>query len=335
MSANWLGLNMLGFIQITPLHWAVFIVFVLFAVLLDLGVFHRKAHIVKIKEAIAWTVFWFALSMLFAFFFIKPYRGDTPFHEYIAGYITELSLSLDNVFVIAVVFSYFRVPVEYQHRVLFFGILGALVMRMVMIVLGIALISKFHWILYLLGLFLIFSGIKLVFSGGEAPEPEKNLAIRIARKFFPVTPNYEGQKFVVKRDGKTMITPMMLVLLMVETSDIIFALDSIPAIFGITTDSFIVFTSNVFAILGLRSLYFVLAGAIRYFKYLQYGLSVILVFIGFKMVLPWAAEHINALHGFKIEAKEALLVIAGIIFVSILISVVSALITKNSNNKSE
>lgn len=323
---------MFGFIQITPIHWAIFIIFVLVAVLLDLGVFHRKAHVVKIKEALIWTSFWFTLSMLFAFLFIKPYRGDVSFHEYIAGYITELSLSLDNVFVIAVVFSYFRVPHEFQHRVLFWGILGALVMRAIMIILGIALISKFHWILYILGLFLIFSGIKLVFSGGEAPEPEKNIAIRIARKFFPVTSDYEGQKFIVKRDGRTMITPMMLVLLMVETSDIIFALDSIPAIFGITTDSFIVFTSNVFAILGLRSLYFVLAGAIRYFKYLQYGLSVVLVFIGIKMVLPWAADHITALQGFKIEAKDALLVIAGIIFISILISVISALITKNNDN---
>lgn len=324
---------MFGFIEITPIHWAVFIIFIIIAVLLDLGVFHRKAHVVKVKEAIAWTSFWFILSMSFAFFFIKPYRGDVSFHEYIAGYITELSLSLDNVFVIAVIFSYFRVPHEFQHRVLFWGILGALIMRALMIILGIALISKFHWVLYILGLFLIFSGIKLLFSGGEAPEPEKNIAIRLARKFFPVTPGYEGQKFVVKKDGRRMITPMMLVLLMVETTDVIFALDSIPAIFGITTDPFIVFTSNVFAILGLRSLYFVLAGAIRYFKYLQYGLSVVLVFIGFKMIVPWAQNHIAALKGFKIEAKDALLVIAGIIFVSILLSVISALITKNNNNK--
>ncbi|MCX7871861.1 MAG: TerC family protein [Verrucomicrobiae bacterium] len=324
---------MLCIIQITPLHWAVFIILVLGAVLLDLGVFHRKAHVVKVKEAFFWTLFWFTLSMLFAFLFIKPYRGNESFHEFIAGYITELSLSLDNVFVIAVIFSYFRVPHEFQHRVLFWGIMGALVMRAVMIVLGIALISKFHWILYILGLFLIFSGIKLVFSGGEAPEPEKNIAIRIARKLFPVTSDYEGQKFSVRKDGRLMITPMMLVLLMVETTDVIFALDSIPAIFGITTDSFIVFTSNVFAILGLRSLYFVLAGAIRYFKYLQYGLSVVLVFIGLKMLLPWLKNHVDALRDFKIEAKDALLVIAGIIFVSIILSVISAMFAKGNNEK--
>lgn len=323
---------MIGFIEIGPLHWIIFIILILAAVFLDLGVFHRKAHIVKFKEALIWTAIWFSTSMLFAFLFVKPYRGDVAFHEFVAGYITELSLSLDNVFVIAVIFAYFRVPDNFQHRVLFWGIMGALIMRGIMIVVGISLIVKFHWILYILGLFLIFSGVQLLFKGEKTPEPEKNIAIRLAKKFFPLAPEYEGDKFIVKREGRLLITPMMLVLIMVETTDIIFALDSIPAIFGITTDPFTVFTSNVFAILGLRSLYFVLAGAIRYFKYLQYGLSVILVFIGVKMVLPFIQSQFNILKEIKIEAKDALLVITGIIVVSILLSVISGFIGKKENN---
>lgn len=320
-----------GFIQIGLQHWFVFIVIILIAVFLDLGVFHRRTHIVKFKEAFFWTAFWFCLSMGFAFLFVKPYRGDSAFHEFVAGYITELSLSLDNVFVIALIFSYFRVQEQFQHRVLFWGILGALIMRGIMIVLGIALINKFHWILYVLGAFLVYSGIHLAFSEEKAPEPEKNLAIRIARKIFPLTPTFEGQKFFIKNEGKLMMTPMMVVLIMVETTDLIFALDSLPAIFGITTDSFTVFTSNVFAILGLRSLYFVLAGALRYFKYLQYGLMVILVFIGCKMLLPFIQDEFGVLNWLKIEAKDALLVITSIIGVSIIISFISGFLSKKHN----
>lgn len=321
---------MIGFIEITTLHWVIFILGVLIAVSLDLGVFHRRAHIVSFKEALAWTMVWFSTAMAFAFFFVKPYRGTIFFHEFIAGYITELSLSLDNVFVIAIIFAYFKVPHKFQHRVLFWGILGALIMRAIMITVGIGLIRQFHAVLYLLGAFLIFSGIKLIFSGGEAPEPEKNIAIRIARKFFPVTTYYEGQKFIIKKDGKWLLTPMMLVLLMVETTDVVFALDSIPAIFGITTDPFTVFTSNVFAILGLRSLYFVLAGAIRYFRYLQHGISAILVFIGFKLLLPWAQEQFGILPGFKLDAKDALAVIGTIIFISIATSVAASFLEKRT-----
>ncbi|MGC8886787.1 MAG: TerC/Alx family metal homeostasis membrane protein [Verrucomicrobiia bacterium] len=325
---------MFGFIEITPIHWIIFIILILIAVILDLGVFHREAHTVNFKEALFWTAFWFCISMIFAFFFVKPFRGSVAFHEFVAGYITELSLSLDNVFVIAVIFTYFKVPEQFQHRVLFWGILGALIMRGVMIVLGIALIAKFHWILYLLGVFLIFSGIQLLFKGEKVPEPERNIAIKFARKIFPITPNYVGQKFFIKEEGKLLITPMFLVLLMVETTDLIFALDSIPAIFGITTDPFTVFTSNVFAILGLRSLYFVLAGAIRYFKYLQYGLSVILVFIGCKMLLPFIQTNLNILNGIKIEAHDALLFIAGVIVISIAISIISNFMNKKNNSNS-
>ncbi len=320
-----------GFIEIGLQHWFVFIVIILIAVFLDLGVFHRKIHIVKFKEAFFWTVFWFCISMGFAFLFVKPYRGDSAFHEFVAGYITELSLSLDNVFVIALIFSYFRVQEQFQHRVLFWGILGALIMRGVMILLGIALINRFHWILYVLGFFLIYSGIHLAFSKEKQPEPEKNLAIRIARRIFPLTPTFEGQKFFIKAEGRLMMTPMMVVLIMVETTDLIFALDSLPAIFGITTDSFTVFTSNVFAILGLRSLYFVLAGALRYFKYLQYGLMIILVFIGFKMLLPFIQDTFGVLNWLKIEAKDALLVITSIIGVSIIISFISGFLSKKNN----
>ncbi len=320
-----------GFIDIGLQHWLIFIALILVAVFLDLGVFHRKSHIVKFKEAFFWTAFWFCISMGVAFLFVKPYRGDSAFHEFVAGYITELSLSLDNVFVIALIFSYFRVKEEFQHRVLFWGILGALIMRGVMILLGIALINRFHWILYVLGFFLIYSGIHLAFSKEKQPEPEKNLAIRIARRIFPLTPKFEGQKFFIREEGKLMMTPMMVVLIMVETTDLIFALDSLPAIFGITTDSFTVFTSNVFAILGLRSLYFVLAGALRYFKYLQYGLMIILVFIGFKMVLPLIQDKFGVLNWLTIEAKDALLVITGIISMSIIISIVSGLLSKKNN----
>lgn len=323
---------MFAFIEITPLHWVIFIILILAAVFLDLGVFHRKAHTVNIKEAFFWTVFWFCISMSFAFFFVKPFRGNVAFHEFVAGYITELSLSLDNVFVIAIIFSYFKVPERFQHRVLFWGILGALIMRGVVIVLGIALIAKFHWVLYILGIFLIFSGVQLLFKGEQAPEPEKNIAIRLARKFFPITLSYVGQKLIVKQDGKFFITPMLLVLLMVETTDMMFAADSIPAIFGITTDPFTVFTSNVFAILGLRSLYFVLAGAIRYFKYLQYGLSVILVFIGCKLLLPFVQKELNILNGIKIEAHDALLFIASVIVISITTSIISNFLEKRNNN---
>ena len=276
-------------LSIGPVYWAWFIGAVLIFLALDLGVFHRKPHAVGFGEALMWTSIWFSMSMAFAFWIAPAMVGEqwTGDHTklFITGYVVELSLSMDNVFVIALIFSFFRVPAEFQHRVLFWGILGALIMRAVMILLGASLIHQFHWILYLFGAFLLITGIKMLFAGDEEVEPEKNFAIRLARKFYPVSTQFDGQKFFTELDGRRALTPLALCLIMVETTDLIFAVDSIPAIFGITTEAFIVFTSNVFAILGLRSLYFVLVGLLRHFCYLKYGLALVLVFIGFKMLI--------------------------------------------------
>ena len=294
----------------------------LFFLALDLGVFHRGAHVVKFKEAMTWSVVWFVLSMVFAALLV-PLRGRDEAVEFVTGYIIELSLSMDNVFVIALIFTFFRVPAQYQHRVLFWGILGALVMRGVMILAGAALIERFQWTLYLFGAFLVFTGIKMLFTDDKGVEPEKNPVIRLARKFFPVTNELHGEKFIVRVNGKRMLTSLALVLLMVETTDLIFALDSIPAIFAVTTKPFIVFTSNVFAILGLRSLYFVLAGAIDYFRYLKIGLSVVLIFIGVKMLLAPHGHGLEPHKWFQVEIPTgtSLLVVGGIIATSILLSV--------------
>jgi tellurite resistance protein TerC len=313
---------MLALVEITPWHWAGFIVAILVFLALDLGVFHRQAHVVGFREALAWTTVWFTLSMLFALglSFVRP-REEAI--EFVTGYIIELSLSMDNVFVIALIFAYFRVPLAYQHRVLFWGILGALVMRGVMIGLGTALIHRFSWTLYVFGAFLVITGIKMLFSGDEGVHPERNPVLKLARRFFPVTPEFHGQQFTARLNGRWALTPLALVLLMVETTDLIFAVDSIPAIFAVTQKPFIVFTSNVFAILGLRSLYFVLANAIGYFRYLKIGLSVVLVFIGGKMLV---APHDGTPEWFQFHVPTgwSLGVIAGIILVSIAASVVVA-----------
>ena len=306
---------MLAVITITPVHWAAFVLVIIFFLALDLGVFHRHAHVVRFKEALAWTSLWFTLAMLFAAALV-PLRGKVAATEYLTGYLIELSLSMDNVFVIALIFAYFRVPAEYQHRVLFWGILGALIMRGVLIGVGAAAIAKFHWILYALGAFLIYSGIKMIFTDAEGVHPEKNPVIRLARKLYPVSPDFEGQKFLTRWQGKRALTPLAIVLLMVETTDLAFAFDSIPAIFGITNDAFIVFTSNVFAILGLRSLYFALAGAIQYFKYLKFGLSLVLVFIGGKMLIE--------IWGLHMSTTVSLLIVVAILVVSVLVSIIAA-----------
>lgn len=279
---------MLGLIQITPWHWGGFIVCVLFFLALDLGLFNRKAHVVTFKAAFIWTGIWFALAMLFGFFIAPAIVDNWRFNqtvEFVTGYIIELSLSMDNVFVIAIIFAHFAVPNRYQHHVLFWGILGAFLMRGLMIWLGVGLIHRFEWLLVALGAFLVFSGLKMVFTREKESDPEKSIAIRLTRKLFPVAAEFNGQKFFTMLNGRRALTPLALVLVLVETTDLIFALDSIPAIFAVTTNSFIVFTSNVFAILGLRSLYFVLAGAVQSFRYLKVGLSIVLVFIGLKMVL--------------------------------------------------
>ncbi len=301
-------------VTITWVHWTAFILAILFFLALDLGVFHRKAHVVGFKEALMWTAIWFSVSMLFAWG-LKYLLGREEALEFITGYIVELSLSMDNVFVIALIFGYFRVPLMYQHRVLFWGIMGALVMRWIMIGAGAALVRQFDWTLMVFGAFLVFTGIKMLFAKEEGVDPEKNIAIRLARKFLPISPDFDKQHFVTYVDNRRMFTPLVLVLVMVEATDLIFALDSIPAIFGITTNEFIVFTSNVFAILGLRSLYFVLAGAMGYFRFLKIGLSFVLVFIGAKMLLP------KSMH---IATSLSLGIVGAIILISILASLAAS-----------
>ena len=294
-------------VAIPASYWMAFIGAVLVFLALDLGVFHRKAHEVTVKEAGCWTVLWTTLALIFGSFLaprVIPGWDRVETVEFITGYLIELSLSMDNVFVIALIFTYFGVAKSYQHRVLFWGIIGALALRGLMIWLGAALISRFEWMLYALGAFLIFTGIKMVLAGDEELEPEKNPVVRLARRLFPISQNYDGSRFTTVVSGKRMLTPLALVLIMVETTDLIFAVDSIPAIFAITQKPFIVFTSNIFAIMGLRSLYFVLAGAIGYFKYLKAGLSLVLCFIGLKMLIA---------HFYKIPTVLSLVVVGGII----------------------
>jgi tellurite resistance protein TerC len=274
--------------------WVGFNVFVLAMLALDLGVFHRKAHAVSFKESIAWTVVWVTLALLFNVGVWHCY-GSGKALEFFTGYLIEKSLSVDNVFVFLLLFSYFSVPPLYQHKVLFWGILGALIMRAILIVLGAALITKFTWIIYVFGAFLILTGIKMVVKREEEIHPERNPVVRGFKKFMPVTSDYRGDKFFVRENGVRAATPLFVVLLLVEFSDLIFAVDSIPAIFAVTTDTFIVYTSNVFAILGLRSLYFALAGVTDKFHYLKIGLGVVLSFVGVKMLLAHTAWKIPTL----------------------------------------
>ena len=274
--------------------WIGFNAFVLVMLALDLGVFHRKSHVVSFREAIGWTITWITLAMVFNFG-IWHYAGSQKALEFFTGYVIEKSLSVDNVFVFALLFSYFAVPPLYQHKVLFWGILGALVMRAVMIVAGAALITKFAWIIYIFGGFLILTGIKMIVKREEEIHPERNPVVRWFKKLMPVTPDYRGDKFFVRENGLRMATPLFVVLLLVEISDLIFAVDSIPAIFAVTTDPFIVYTSNVFAILGLRSLYFALAGLMDKFHYLKIGLGVVLTFVGVKMLLAHSTYKLDTL----------------------------------------
>jgi len=281
------------------------------ALALDLGVFHRKSHQVGFREALGWTAVWVASALAFAFLAAPRWihgwnNGSTA--AFVTGYVVELSLSMDNVFVIAVIFQYFRVPGAWQHRVLIWGILGALVMRAFMIMAGAAIIHRFHWSLYIMGAFLVYTGIKMLRSSeiAETMDPEQSALVRLVRRFVPLAPAYDGERFITVHQGRRMLTPLALVLLVVETTDVIFALDSIPAIFGVTSDPFIVFTSNVFAILGLRSLYFVLASLMGYFRLLKYGLAIVLVFIGVKMLADhwlkaWLGDYlVNVSLGFVI-----------------------------------
>jgi tellurite resistance protein TerC len=291
-----------------PWLWVGFHIFVFAMLALDLGVFHRKAHVVSFRESLTWTVVWISLALLFNFG-IWHFRGEQPALEFLTGYLIEYSLSMDNVFVFALLFSYFGVPQEYRHRVLFWGVLGALIMRAIMIGLGAALIAKFAWIIWVFGGFLILTGIKMLIKRDEEIHPERNPVVRLFKRFVPMTPNYQGQSFIVRQAGRWVATPLLLVLVLVEVSDLIFAVDSIPAIFAVTRDPFIVYTSNVFAILGLRSLYFVLGGVIDKFHLLKVGLGVVLIFVGVKMLLGHTE--------WKIPTSASLVVIALVLGASI------------------
>ena len=264
--------------------WGAFLLFIVAMLALDLGVFHRKSHVVTLKEALAWCAVWFSLAMAFnaiVWWWLGPERGL----EWTAGYLVEIALSVDNVFVFIVIFSFFKVPKEHQHRVLVWGIIGAAIMRFVFIFAGITLLARFHWLIYVFGGFLVITGIKLALPHKDEVDPDRNIAVRIFRRFFPVTKEYHGRKFFVIIDGIKTATPLFVVLLVIETTDVAFALDSIPAVLAITDVPFIIFTSNIFAILGLRSLYFALSGVMGLFRFLNIGLAMILVFIGVKMLI--------------------------------------------------
>lgn len=292
--------------------WGGFNLFVLGMLALDLGVFHRHSHVVKVREALTWTAVWITLAMCFNLF-VYSYMGKEKALEFFTAYLIEKSLSIDNIFVMILIFSYFAVPQAYQHKVLFWGILGALVMRVIFIFAGIELIHEFHWLIYIFGGFLIVTGIRMVTSSDHKMDPEKNPLVKLVRRIFPVTERFEGDQFFVKRAGRTWATPLFLVVVLIEGTDLIFAVDSIPAILAISDDPFIVYTSNVFAILGLRSLYFALAAIEQYFKYLKYGLAAILTLVGVKMCLTDI---------YKIPVEISLIAIVFILAISMLASVV-------------
>src|SRR5262245_31346625 len=268
----------------SPGLWAGFIAFVVLMLLLDLGIFHRSAHAVRPREALVWTLVWIALALAFDAGIYVWFGADRAL-EFLTGYVIEKALSVDNLFVFLVVFSYFAVPPEYQHRVLFWGVLGALVMRAIFIVVGAALLQHFHWVIYLFGGFLVFTGVKLLAGIGDEVHPERNPLLRVFRRAIPSVPDYRGPRFTVVEHGRRLATPLFAVLVVIEATDVVFAVDSIPAIFAVTGDPFIVFTSNIFAILGLRSLYFVLASAMGKFRYLNTGLGLVLAFVGAKMLI--------------------------------------------------
>jgi tellurite resistance protein TerC len=291
--------------------------FVLVLLALDLGVFHRQAHVVRFKEAATWSVVWVALALLFnyGFYLYASERfgaeiGTQKGLEFLTGYIVEKSLSVDNIFVFVMVFSYFAIPPQYQHRVLFYGILGALVFRAIFIALG-SVLMAFQWVVIVFGVFLIFTGVKMMLVPDKGIDPEKNPVIRLLRRLLPITPELEGQRFVVRRDGRWFGTPLLVALVFIEISDIIFAVDSVPAIFALTNEPLIVFTSNVFAILGLRAMYFLLAGIVDRFVYLKYGLALVLVFVGLKMV--W----LNEAFGGKFPISWSLGIIGSLIALSV------------------
>ncbi len=310
--------------------WVGFLGLVLVLLAVDLGLLNRKAHVFSTREALAWTAFWVILALIFnigVFYLYKknlfgvgatvghPLTGQEAALRFLTGYLVEKSLSLDNIFVIAMIFAYFQVPAMFQHRVLFWGILGALVLRGVMIAAGTALIHRFEWVIYIFGGLLVVTAFKMLVQKQEKIEPDRNPLVRLARRFYPVTAEFEGQRFFTRMNGRRAVTPLFLVLLVVESTDVLFAIDSIPAIFGVTTDPFLVFTSNVFAILGLRSLYFVLASIIEKFRYLKLSIVVVLAYIGVKML-------VSAF--FKIDPLISLAVVCSVLAVGMVASIVVA-----------
>jgi tellurite resistance protein TerC len=294
--------------------WIVFNVVIFVMLALDLGVFNKKAHKISVKEALIWSGVWITLAMIFNVFVYFEF-GKTKALEFLTGYVIEYSLSVDNIFVFILIFTFFSVQPQYQHKILFWGILGALVMRGIFIFAGIALITKFHWIVIIFGGFLIFSGFKMLFQKEEVSvEPEKNKIVKLFRKFLPVTETLHGNSLFIKQNKKLYATPLFLVLLVIESSDLIFAVDSIPAVLAISKSTFIVYTSNIFAILGLRSLYFAVSGIMGYFRYLKVGLAIVLSFVGFKML----ASYIHI----EIPIFLSLAIIISILLISILASVI-------------
>lgn len=295
--------------------WIGFSLFILLMLSLDLGLFNRKAHTIKYREAWLWSAVWVTLAMIFAgivFYYLKSQRG----FEFLTGYIIELSLSVDNLFVFLLIFSYFKVPAMFQHRVLFWGVMGALFMRLTMIFVGAALINRFHWIIYIFGAFLVYTGIKMFRQEEIEVHPEQNPLIRVVTRILPISRHYDGEKFFTRQNGKLTGTLLLLVLMVVEVTDLVFAVDSIPAIFAVTTNTFIVYTSNVFAILGLRSMYFLLAGVVEKFRYLRFGLAIVLSFIGAKMLIGATGYHIPI----KFSLAFVAFVLVGSVVASLVIS---------------
>lgn len=297
--------------------WFAFNALVLVLLALDLGVFNRRAHAVGMREALGWSALWMALAAGFGAW-VGARMGRQAMLEFYSGYLIEQALSVDNLFVFILIFGYFRIPAALQHRVLFWGILGALLMRGAMIAAGALLIARFHWIIYLFGAFLLFTGVKMAFGGEATVEPEANPVIRLLRRVLPITAHFHGERFFIREatdgvPGRLVATPLFVVLILVETTDIVFAVDSIPAVFGVTRDPFLVYTSNVFAILGLRSLYFVLAGVIGTFHLLKYGLAIVLAFVGGKMLLSGYAH---------VPTGVSLAIVAGVLAGSVLLSLV-------------
>ena len=285
--------------------------FVLSVLFIDLGVFHRKAHEVRFREALSWVTVWVVLALIFNLGIYLRF-GQEKALEFLTGYLIEEALSIDNVFVFLVVFSFFRVPKEFQHRVLFWGVLGALIMRAIFILIGAALLQRFHWVIFIFGGILIITGLRMLIKRDEEMHPERNILYRVFRRLVPMVHGYHGQKFFAIENGRRMATPLLLVLVVIEGTDVVFAVDSIPAIFAITTDPFIVYTSNIFAILGLRNLYFVVAGFMEKFHYLKVGLAFVLLFVGVKMMIA---------DFYKIPIIASLAVVAGLLAVSVLISI--------------